>query len=301
MDLKTKEWDSKLVDLCGVSNLLDLIEQDPRAILGNIGGYYTKKYGVNPGKFKSHRECKVSLFTGDNPASLVGSSYGGDINDVYISLGTSDTLVITLDELPSPPLLDAHVFSHPKIQNKYMALLCFRNGSLAREHVLKKYTNGTWKHFEDLVAIPTSCFGFYHLEPEILPKRQGMELYQDGKLVQEFNDSTSHPRCVVESQATIMHFYFRKICKRKVNRIIVSGGASESVEILRVFSGVFGADVLRNRMCGGNAAAFGGVVNAMDALGYERETVDALDLIAHFEGERLGKKDLVRILEQFVI
>ena len=43
-----------------------------------ISSYFTKRYGLN-------KECHVTRFTGDNPATLVGMSCGDQ--DLILSLG----------------------------------------------------------------------------------------------------------------------------------------------------------------------------------------------------------------------
>jgi xylulokinase len=53
--------------------------------------------------------------------------------DVAVSLGTSDTM---FGPLSNPhPTLEGHVFCDPVHPEGYMALLCYKNGSLTREHV----------------------------------------------------------------------------------------------------------------------------------------------------------------------
>jgi len=80
--------------------------------LGPISNYYVERFGFNP-------ECRVVSFTGDNPASLAGLCLGD--NDIAISLGTSDTLFLPLDE---PRCLEeGHVLVSPINRDAYMVLL----------------------------------------------------------------------------------------------------------------------------------------------------------------------------------
>ena len=55
------------------------------------------------------------------------------VGDVGISLGTSDTLFGPLTD-PTPQL-EGHLFADPVHPDGYMALLCYKNGSLTREYV----------------------------------------------------------------------------------------------------------------------------------------------------------------------
>ncbi len=68
-------------------------------------------------------------WSGDNPSSLVGT---GVIRPgiLAVSLGTSDTVFACT---PHPGPRPSHVFRSPT--GEFMNLVCFRNGSLAREWV----------------------------------------------------------------------------------------------------------------------------------------------------------------------
>jgi xylulokinase len=50
--------------------------------------------------------------------------------DLGLSLGTSDTLFVWLRE--PRPQLTGHVWPNPVDPTAYMALLCYKNGSLTR-------------------------------------------------------------------------------------------------------------------------------------------------------------------------
>lgn len=84
----------------------------PATDLGLISNYYVERFGFSP-------ECKVISFTGDNPASLAGLCLRK--NDIAISLGTSDTLFLSLDEPKC--LTQGHVLVSPVNKDAYMVLL----------------------------------------------------------------------------------------------------------------------------------------------------------------------------------
>lgn len=75
-----------------------------------------------------------------------------------VSLGTSDTAFLWLTE---PKLvLDGHVFCNPVDKNAYMALLCFKNGSLTRQRIRDACTEGSWDIFNQLLeSTPRGNFG----------------------------------------------------------------------------------------------------------------------------------------------
>ena len=53
-----------------------------------------------------------------------------------------------------------HVFVHPTEVGKYMAMLCFSNGSLCRQWVMKTRTENSWENFEMLLnSVPAGNYG----------------------------------------------------------------------------------------------------------------------------------------------
>ena len=83
--------------------------------------YWQQRHGFPP--------ATVVAWSGDNPCSLIGT---GMIRagSLAISLGTSDTVFACT---PHPARRPSHVFRSPT--GDFMNLVCFRNGSLAREWV----------------------------------------------------------------------------------------------------------------------------------------------------------------------
>src|SRR5256885_13854988 len=94
------------------------------AVIGQLSRYWVERYGLPP--------VNVIAWSGDNPSSLIGVGLVTPGRNA-ISLGTSDTLFGLL----RAPRIDAsgasHAFGAPT--GDYMALVCFKNGSLARERV----------------------------------------------------------------------------------------------------------------------------------------------------------------------
>ena len=94
-------------------------------IFGTLSPYWQKRYALPA--------AAIVPWTGDNPSSLIGT---GIIHDrvVAVSLGTSDTVFALTTE---PAGQSSHVFRSPT--GDFMNLVCFRNGSLAREWVRMEY------------------------------------------------------------------------------------------------------------------------------------------------------------------
>lgn len=72
------------------------------ARIGFVSEYLSLRYGFP-------RSCEVVAFTGDNPASLAGVRLKK--NDMCISLGTSDTVMLWLN-IPKPAV-KGHIFVNP--------------------------------------------------------------------------------------------------------------------------------------------------------------------------------------------
>jgi sugar (pentulose or hexulose) kinase len=106
--------------------------------------YFVNKYGLNP-------EALATVWTGDNPASVIGLGLIKP-GQVAISLGTSDTFFGTMQKCQTDENGEGHVFGSPA--GGYMTLICFKNGSLAREKIRELYGIPDWKEFGELVARP---------------------------------------------------------------------------------------------------------------------------------------------------
>jgi xylulokinase len=96
--------------------------------------------------------------------------------DLAISLGTSDTVFGVTKDLH--PGLEGHVFPNPVDPESYMAMLCYKNGSLTREEIRDRCANGSWKTFGDLLEkthpYNRGKMGFYYKDFEILPPLPGL-------------------------------------------------------------------------------------------------------------------------------
>ena len=145
------------------------IKSDTTARLGNISQYFVKKYGFN-------ESCSIYSFTGDNLATICSLPLCA--NDVLISLGTSTTVLVVTDIYH--PSKNYHTFIHPTIPNHFMTMICYSNGSLAREKVrdnLNKQMglndSQTWALFNNAVLDDklntNSELGVYFPINEIVP------------------------------------------------------------------------------------------------------------------------------------
>jgi xylulokinase len=290
LNIHTKQWEDKLLNICScgaeekLKEKLGEPEIDGLKILGNVHEYFVKRYGFNEGKFIFEYylicliclfiyillDCKIIPFTGDNPATLI--SLNIKPGNIAISLGTSDTVLLYTSK--PCPTSESHTFCHPIIPASYFSMLCYKNGSLTREYIRDIYTKDvTWKRFNNILNSfkpIESQIGFYFLLQEIVPFAKGIFKFDDNKLIKEFVNENYNVRAVIESQFLSMKIRTDKLLKddyknkKKIQKIIVVGGASKNDQIAKVLADVFGVQVWRNQ--GGNSASMGAAIKARTAF-----------------------------------
>ncbi|XP_078520473.1 xylulose kinase [Lissotriton helveticus] len=208
------------------------------SVLGSISPYHVQRYDFHP-------DCKIVAFTGDNPASLAGMRL--EEGDIAVSLGTSDTLFLWINE--PTPALEGHILCNPVQTESYMALLCYKNGSLMREKIRDDCAAGSWDEFSK--ALRATCsgnkgnLGFYFDVREITPETIGIHRFNaENQKVPNF-PKEMEVRAVIESQFMAKRIHAERLGYKILprTRILATGGASCNQEILQVLSDVFGAPV----------------------------------------------------------
>jgi xylulokinase len=103
LNLRTLAWDEEIAEFTAP----DLLRRLPRLGRGAAGPLhpYFAKYGLRAG-------LPVAVWTGDNPASLVGTG-AWDAGVAVVSLGTSDTFFAALSSFHTDPEGCGHVFGNP--------------------------------------------------------------------------------------------------------------------------------------------------------------------------------------------
>jgi xylulokinase len=185
-----------------------------------------------------------------------------------VSLGTSDTVCGLMRTPRVDPSGTGHVFAAPT--GDYMALICFKNGSLARERIRDRH-GMDWAAFsEALRSTPPGNDGgllFPWFEPEITPDVPTPGAH---RVALDPDDGPRNARAVVEAQmmAMVNHSRWMDV---DVDVLHATGGAAVNVEILQVMADVFGAEVRRFEVS--NAACLGAALRAFhgDALAKGRE------------------------------
>lgn len=251
MDIRRLEWSDAALDATAPELARRLPPIQPSsAIVSTLSPYWQRRYGLPA--------VRVAIWSGDNPCSLVGAGIVGP-QDIGVSLGTSDTVFGWTHE--PRPSGGGHVFGAPS--GGYMTLVCFRNGSLARERVRDAH-GFDWRGFSDaLQSAPPGNGGALMLpwfEPEITPHVPVPGVRRVG--IRE-DDARTSVRAVVEAQMMAMANHWTSLTGAAgVRRIRATGGASQNPAILQVMADVFGADVYP---AGGNAACLGAALRAWHA------------------------------------
>ena len=256
LNLKSLQWDAEIAEFTAPGLAGKLPAAAPSdTVAGGLSPYF-EKYGLRAG-------TPVAVFSGDNPNSLVGTG-ATEPGVAVISLGTSDTFFAAMADFRTDPAGCGHVFGNPA--GGFMSLICFANGSLAREQV-KEECGADWNFF-DRTACETTLPGNHgklmlpYFEPENTP------LVLTPGVKYNFNPNDATPaeriRAVLESQALSMRLHSRWQ-QANFKRIRVTGGASKSPAFRQILADVFEAPIESIRVA--NSAALGAALRAANAVG----------------------------------
>lgn len=268
MDLKTKKWSNLCLEAvlggnksqveglrdrlgCGKLEAIGDNIVDSTTAIGKISKYFVERYGFSP-------SCLIGSFTGDNPGSFAGLSLMK--NELVISLGTSDTSCFWV-ESPSPKP-NGHILRNPIDPDKYMGLMCYKNGSLTRERIRDQYASGDWDQFCKLLnSVPRGNFGnigFYFDLREIHPLVEGdFRFNKQNQRVQSFSPEMEVRACLEGQFLRLFHHsQLLGLNMSAIDKILVTGGASANKGILQVVADIFHLPVYTIDMP--NTACLGG-------------------------------------------
>jgi xylulokinase len=259
LDLASGTWSEPML----AATAPNLAEKLPPAVpsrtrVGEIAAYFVARYGFKPG-------TPVIAFTGDNPSSLVGMG-ATEPGTAVVSMGTSDTVFAAMRSPHTDPRGFGHVFGNPA--GGFMCLICFANGSLAREKVAERI-GLDWPAFEQAILEETEPGNQGNLMlpffiPEMTPKvlAPKVELFGSEKF-NTWQEPATLARAIVEAQALSMQRHSDWIGERP-QLIRVTGGASKNRGIRQVLADVFGAEI--RALPVGNSSALGGALRAAEAV-----------------------------------
>src|SRR5260221_2563924 len=87
-----------------------------------------------------------------------------DPGHAVLSLGTPTTFLLAISRSNTQParFTTSHLLAHPTTAGAHIAMLCYKNGSLAREKVRNEHADGDWTRFNELVAaLPPGNKGYW--------------------------------------------------------------------------------------------------------------------------------------------
>lgn len=272
LNLEAGAWDSTMLEVTAPRLSARLPEIVPSwTRIGTISPYFVRFYGFDP-------QTQVIAWSGDNPNSLIGVG-GWSPGTAVISLGTSDTYFAAMEQARVDPAGYGHVFGNPA--GGFMSLICFKNGSLARQRIRDKH-GMTWDDFEqNCLSSPPGNNGNLMLPyfvPEITPLvLEARPVYRGSSPFVQGEDPAAAARAVVEAQAMSLRIHSEWI-ERRPTVLRLTGGASASDGICHIMADVFQARVERLKVH--NSAALGAAMRASQATG----DLDWPDLTSRFSG-----------------
>ena len=246
LDLGKIAWDHEICAFAA-PGLLDRLPDVRNGRAGSLAPYF-ERYGFRTG-------IPVAAFTGDNPASLVGT--GADKPGVaVISLGTSDTFFAAMPDFRTDPGGCGHVFGNPS--GGFMSLACFKNGSLAREKV-RTMVGCDYRFFDETAFELAAGFqgrAFPYFEEEITPKHAATGIEADF----DWEAASDAEKVVSVVRGQVLNMFERTRWIGSFDTIRVTGGASRSKGIRDTIAAVFGAKV--ETLDIPDSAALGGAILA---------------------------------------
>lgn len=254
LNIKKWDWDSDLLKATAPELRKRLPDVTAGATTaGHISEYFVKRYGFAQG-------TPITIFTGDNPSSLVGMG-ASQPGKLVVSLGTSDTFFAAMPSVVTDPQGYGHVFGNPA--GGSMSLQCFVNGSLAREEVKDKF-GCDWDQFTAAFDnTPVGNNGNVMLplfRPEISPRVDlDAPLLKGSDAFENWQEADAAIRACVEGQFVNMKLRTDWM-QLQPEVIYLTGGASKNNAIAQVVADVFQAKVQRLTVSG--SVALGAALRA---------------------------------------
>lgn len=252
-DLRTLKWNPEILNAIAPNLEGKIAATAPSSqCLGSIAPFWVERFGFS-------KDTRIVAFSGDNPCTLIGLGISNP-TEAAISLGTSDTFFGLCSQATVHSGSEGHLFRSPG--EGFMHLLCFSNGSLAREKVRQQF-NLNWESFESMVhATPPGCHGDLMLPyfcEEITPLTRHAQVYRYGI---EEHDVEKNCRAIFEAQMLSMRSHSQNLCQP--DTIHVTGGASQNKSLLEIMANVFSAEVKKLKTQAG--AGFGAALRACQSI-----------------------------------
>ncbi|MXV85614.1 xylulose kinase [Candidatus Poribacteria bacterium] len=279
MNYRGKVWDPALLAATaeglpgGVERLPSKLPSlaRPDSIVGSLAAYYVEKYGFDG-------RCAVIAGSGDNPQSKV--PVAGDL----LSLGTSFVNMVSTDG----DTLDPEGFANAMYDgiNRPFMFGCRTNGAMVWDAVRSQYGLSKEEYAPAEAALQTVAPGefmtFWQPKTESFPVSGAFERIRATAQSTLAEDYTG----IIETSLAAVYIYSAVFTKQTQDPLFVTGGATESPEIMRRVAGIWNRPTLPVET-GGAAlgAAVAGVKALFDAAGKSKLAIEKGDADADMVAE----------------
>ncbi len=269
MNYRDKVWDTALLGATsdGLPGGVEALESKlptlarPDSIVGSLAAYYIEKYGFEG-------RCAVIAGSGDNPQSKV--PVAGDL----LSLGTSFVNMVSTDG----DTLDPEGFANAMYDgiNRPFMFGCRTNGAMVWDSVRSHYGLAKEAYAPGEAALQTVAPGqfmtFWQPKTESFPVSGAFALIRATAQSTLAEDYTG----IIETSLAAVYIYSAVFTKQTQDPLFVTGGATDSPEIMRRVAGIWNRPTLPVEKGG---AALGAAVAGVKALfdadsGMEAESFD---------------------------
>ncbi|MYG05964.1 xylulose kinase [Candidatus Poribacteria bacterium] len=256
MNYRSKAWDPALLAATAQglpgdveefqSKLPTLVRPD--SVVGSLAAYYREKYG-----FEGH--CAVIAGSGDNPQAKV--PVAGDL----LSLGTSFVNMVSTDG----DTLDPEGFANAMYDgiNRPFMFGCRTNGAMVWDAVRNNYGLAKEEYAPAEAALreapPAQFMTFWQPKTESFPVSSAFDLIRAAAQPTLSEDYTG----IIETSLAAVYVYSAVFTKQTQAPLFVTGGATDSPEIMRRVAGIWNRPTLPVEKGG---AALGAAVAGVKAL-----------------------------------
>ena len=239
MNYRDKVWDNELLaatadgipgEVEGLQSKLPELTP-PDSVVGNITVYFSEKYGFDS-------ECKIIAGSGDNPQAKV--PVAGDL----LSLGTSFVNMVSTDGNTLDPEGYANAM-YDGIERPFM-FGCRTNGAMVWDAVRANYGYEKEQYApaeEALSSVsPGEFMTFWQPKTESFPVSGAFDFIRP---VNSTNPNLAEDYTgVIETSLAAVYVYSQVFTKQTDNPLYVTGGATDSSQVMRRVAGIWNRPVV---------------------------------------------------------
>ena len=256
MNYRSKTWEPVLLGATahGLPGGVEALQSKlptlarPDAVVGTLAAYYIEKYGFDG-------RCAVIAGSGDNPQAKV--PVAGDL----LSLGTSFVNMVSTDG----ETLDPEGFANAMYDgiNRPFMFGCRTNGAMVWDAVRNNYGLAKEAYAPAETALKQTAPGqfmtFWQPKTESFPVSGAFDLIRSNAQPTLAEDYTG----IIETSLAAVYIYSAVFTKQTQAPLFVTGGATDSPEIMRRVAGIWNRPTLPVEKGG---AALGAAVAGIKAL-----------------------------------